>query len=488
MSLAHIINNNKFVQESAVESINFSSSSLLNKFNKQLVNLKQGGEILAERIKSSAAEAETIVTAAIKDNVTIPPEILNKIELLKERYEAQMKELEKKLEGLYEEKKAQLIKEVQLKFEKKFLELLDNELYSALEDQLIDEEMPQFLINLLRYSLQSAWPDIRLEIFHLYQSIVLKYEEINGGTAPTWASPYKKCRSFILYTMCPYDKSYWQKTRSFSYWLITIISLVPVYGVQVIMYFIFFCLYDKTDEYQLINYIAQFKGAQFITIGVISAFIGAFQYIVCVNFQSTHLIDNVYTNSCYSSGPAALPAYYIDIGLFIFQILFVWCAFIIYLPKSSKKGIRQLETNSSLQNNHLPINENHNAKQRVLKKLFVYDVIIFLLLLSLAIISLFIRKYNVLNSADFSTWEWQFRADLFWLKTAYGLLSFPFLALIFPLINRIIMHLKATGYNCAGECVPMAVNKKKLNAQHYNHPKINQILPVHEVTSIHIDN
>ena len=51
--------------------------------------------------------------------------------------------------------------------------------------------------------------------------------------------------------------------------------------------------------------------------------------------------------------------------------------------------------------------------------------------------------------------EWQFRATLWWCKTAYGLLSLPFVVFLLPGLGSALTHVKATGYNKNGRCVRM---------------------------------
>ena len=54
---------------------------------------------------------------------------------------------------------------------------------------------------------------------------------------------------------------------------------------------------DKSDEYQLVQYILSFKKMQFITAGIIESVIGYLYYFVCANmheYQSNISFDNQY--------------------------------------------------------------------------------------------------------------------------------------------------------------------------------------------------
>jgi hypothetical protein len=60
---------------------------------------------------------------------------------------------------------------------------------------------------------------------------------------------------------------------------------------------------------------------------------------------------------------------------------------------------------------------------------------------------------------DFHDLEWQFRADIYWLSVLVGVLSLPFAAFVLPVLSTLLLHVRPTGYNRAGECVP--VQRKK---------------------------
>jgi len=59
--------------------------------------------------------------------------------------------------------------------------------------------------------------------------------------------------------MMPYDKNFWQISRTFSYWFFIAIILIPYYGIQQIAELLIFCFIDKSDEYQLVQFILKYK-------------------------------------------------------------------------------------------------------------------------------------------------------------------------------------------------------------------------------------
>jgi hypothetical protein len=91
-----------------------------------------------------------------------------------------------------------------------------------------------------------------------------------------------------------------------------------------------------------------------------------------------------------------------------------------------------------------------------LRWMIFFDAWVLLFLVSVGVLLLFIRPYDILaDDGSFTQFEWLFKQDLFFLKTAYGLLSFPFLVFLVPLLSQLLLHTRATGYNRAGECVPV---------------------------------
>jgi len=47
----------------------------------------------------------------------------------------------------------------------------------------------------------------------------------------------------------PNDKSLGKKLKSFAFWFLTILKLIPFYGINVITYLILFLIIDKGDDY-----------------------------------------------------------------------------------------------------------------------------------------------------------------------------------------------------------------------------------------------
>jgi len=261
---------------------------------------------------------------------------------------------------------------------------------------------------------------------------------------------------------------------------------IPLFGVQTAVFLFDFLLRDKTDEFQLVDFILSFKGSQFITVGIIGSLLGAVQYITCVNLDDCLLLDpdenlqRVFLHHCDSGGPAQQPLgllYYIEIAAFAFQIILTWSAFTL-LPWSKKKGIRELKPGSPPRHFLNPHDPSEAAISRsnccgckvydrmggYLRKLVFYDLFCFALVTGLGVWAVLSRPYRP-SGGNFTEYEWQFRADMFWLKTFYGLISLPFALFIIPLLSSILLHVRPTAYNRAGQCVPRNVLTPKQREQ-----------------------
>jgi hypothetical protein len=76
--------------------------------------------------------------------------------------------------------------------------------------------------------------------------------------------------------------------------------------------------------------------------------------------------------------------------------------------------------------------------------LTLVDAAIFLIAVVFFILAAFIFRSKSITQHGFS--EWQFSADLYWGRTIYGLLSFPFILFKIPGLSLILTHAKPTGY------------------------------------------
>jgi len=256
-----------------------------------------------------------------------------------------------------------------------------------------------------------------------------------------------KVRAWILYTLSPYDKSFWENLHNPWYIALTLVGLVPTVGI---LWWIFlFVIHNKRDEYQLCQFIVGFQTAKFFSQGWFSLIRGAFSYYVCANKEIA---------TCDIDGPRV--SEYTDVLGFTFQIILVWLTFFI-LPYS--EPCYQVEHEEHL---YLLDLEGKNDRSRAalrakvrlgrggrLMHLFWYDTFTVFLIVALGSVAFFLGQRN-----------WQLLTSFYWLRTIYGLLALPFVLFKLPIMGSLLTPTKGTGYNKYGKTVIKVVDHTKYSA------------------------
>jgi hypothetical protein len=204
-----------------------------------------------------------------------------------------------------------------------------------------DPDMPQFLrfaVSAMADDMKPELHDEAMDFLHTQQAQLLEGMSRKKGEEKEslrihspkgcCSSPYFiGCfRSWILYPLFPYDRTIWGQMTMVSWWLLQIPNLVPVFGIQQLWWCFLYLLLDKTDEFQLVNFIISFKGAQFLTVGIISMVTGAMIYFSCT-----------LQRNCDDAFPGSIHFFFLTIIGFFVQIIATWTAFAL-IPCSVKKG------------------------------------------------------------------------------------------------------------------------------------------------------
>lgn len=390
------------------------------------------------------------------------------------------------LQADYESKKADLKNKALHELEKVLVDLLDEKVLPAIQSAALDPHMPVFVQNLILDAIEATWPDIKEELFHAWQNLTLDFEPIPAGEPRRCcANPIAAVKASFLYHTFPYDRSLWWQIRTPMWWFWLVVSIFPLYGVQAAYFiFLFLMICSSWDEFQLVRFILQFKGLQFITLGIINCMVGAASYYNCVSVEyagvgevgyadaSVQHVGRAYIHDCDVAGPAALPGFYTDMILFLIQSTTIWAAMWM-LPSTEKKGLRKLTPTSPPRHfegsklastvetktgrvSGKPVYAGMGGKLR----LFIFwDAFLLFLVVAITVLLLFTRPYRVTTSGAFAEFEWLFREDIFWLKTLYGLMAFPFAIFLIPVVSDFLLHTRDTGFNRAGDCVPMEMKK-----------------------------
>src|SRR3990167_6894937 len=226
--------------------------------------------------------------------------------------------------GLLAGPSAAINKFIRLKIEKMLINYLSSQ-PSKIKKAIKDPDMCPCVERRVDDLVDEFWPDIQNEI--LYQvrlktnKPVLEDKGDPAVNACCCMITYIRFKAWFLYTYDPVDVSIWKSIKSFSWWFLLLIEIFPYYGVQAAFKLIYFLLMDKNDEFQLVQFILNFKKLQFFTLGFLSSVIGYAFYYYCATFESGNGVDKL--NTCAARGSNDVLVYILEIGGFGLQVLLV---------------------------------------------------------------------------------------------------------------------------------------------------------------------
>jgi hypothetical protein len=291
-------------------------------------------------------------------------------------------------------------------------------------------------------------------------------------------NPWYWLRATILYTMTPNDRSFWWQVWQPMFWLLTIISIFPSYGISQIWWVFLFFLRDFRDEYQLVSFMVKVKTTAVLAVGIIPSYMGISTYLMCVE-----------KGTCRQSGPGVQGGFVFSTVFLVLQASLVYIAAIM-VPYSKDKGRRVKRTTMTEQTTA----KGDERGQRRLMLWLIYDFLTVALCGALFVLawlhspsgpskdlqSKFPKEMElpIINGSlttpsaeeftiaqkEFlrgSTGHDLFRARVFWIRVLYGLLCFPWWILKMPMMFPIILHAHPTAYNRLGQTVPFANAKEK---------------------------
>jgi len=371
------------------------------------------------------------------------------------------------------------------------------------ESAVADPEMPMCVATRIETIVDRFWNDLvvyqekmvqdakdvatgRLPADHAQLSVL--------GHPPMPFTPFW-LRAKVLYHFLPFDKSIFGCMKDPFWWLLTIFSIIPVFGIRVVffaMVLIFLLRGCPPDEYQLVSYILTFKGTQVLSSGVVMAIIAAVKYNGCVHSDLGH--------TCDIDGPGATQDVISGFIDFFGSCVLVWVAFLCLPCSRNNAGNRDLGLGDDEDAAHSDFTMSDSdasvasttrrgicsccscccrrrwdpTRGGRLAGLVLWDLFSFLLS-CIALITLCnidetharpggrppeMAHWQMFTwegiqktvGADFNSWE--FRTDFFMVRVFYGFLMFPYVIFLIPVLNSILTHTTPTGFNRQGECVP----------------------------------
>ncbi|CAE7835611.1 unnamed protein product [Symbiodinium sp. CCMP2592] len=296
----------------------------------------------------------------------------------------------------------------------KLLVLLVDKIPGILKTVLEDPEMPSRVQRAQDAAVDAVWPDVRQEI--MWELAVT----VDGRAADQPKEQGCICCSFLRYHLYPFDRGFWGRLRDPVWILFTIVGLLPVYGISPGIFLLIFLIVDKTDEFQLVSFILEFKGFQYLTQGLVRSLMGYFLYLNCVTAPGQE------EDFCATNGPGSVAPTLIVLVGYLLQVVLVWTAFVL-LPFSSRKGRSTLS-------GHLDEPLPHRSKQRggYIIYLLWYDLLTFVVCAGALVYVLQLREWLL----D----DWMVKHAFFAIQMVHGYLSMPFFFFTIPLIRNVLSH------------------------------------------------
>ena len=76
--------------------------------------------------------------------------------------------------------------------------------------------------------------------------------------------PWLWIRAKVLYSLFPGDATRFKHLTDPVALTVLLLKLCPVFGVSVLVFIILFAMIERSDEFQLVNYVLMFKSYQFL--------------------------------------------------------------------------------------------------------------------------------------------------------------------------------------------------------------------------------
>ena len=376
--------------------------------------------------------------------------------------------------------------------------------------------MPRFVKRVLGAVVDAVLPDVRLELKNAMSSRVLKAQEppltVVGTTRNSfgWGCLWR-LRAFLLYHYIPCDRGTWAKLRDPVCGLLTLLCLLPVYGIRMVFQTVLlFCVaygplrpasavYDATaaaaptarsmvrelDEFQLVRYILAFKGTQFISGGILLAVKGGLQYFFLTTFVARRPQDDdddadaaAAALSSTSSGGGGgdsmasvvseqAPGAGGGEGLllealdFLSSVVLTWVAALL-LPCSLKLGVKEKVAETKRDRDARLADEEaagsgccgQGGRGRGGRLLLLLKVDSCWFAFFVVLYAVAYSSFDHSGDDDDDDGEWRAASTLYWLRVLYSLTTFPFLLLTLPVFSKVLTHAERTGFNREGHCVP----------------------------------
>jgi len=199
---------------------------------------------------------------------------------------------------------------------------------SKLNAQMHDDAMPVRIHSIINWLFASMWPEIQKGVL---DKLLLEkgwqfrnYRKQLKTSQAAIPSGLKWLHATLIYSVAPYDRSFFGLIRSPLFLLMKLIFLFPLYGVDSICVISYWLSLYKYDEHQLVSFIIKSKALAFITTGLISGAMGFIKLYMCATRWDPHG-----PGSCELKAPGMNKTFWFEYTLFLVRTVLVWITFLI---------------------------------------------------------------------------------------------------------------------------------------------------------------
>ncbi|OLQ05298.1 hypothetical protein AK812_SmicGene11550 [Symbiodinium microadriaticum] len=301
----------------------------------------------------------------------------------------------------------------------------------AVKMVLDDPEMPGPARRVKDRAVDIAWPEVQeqiaLEMEHGFTDMRDALKELAGQKIPEDDKPAYCCLiAFLRYHLYPYDRGLWGVSTDPIWVLTVLLTVIPMFSVAGYIFPFIFLLIDKTDEFQLLFFIVQVKGIQFLSQGILGVYVSFFEFIAC------SLADEV---ACRDKEVAGQWAQFFDMLSYVLIFLMVWTAYAMVYLLSRRRAPKHV-------GDEIP-----PATFRGGNMLYLISFDLLLTLIGGTILVI------VMSSADWDFTAAQVGYAIEAIKVVHGFLMLPFFVmLVVPILRNVVLHTRPTGYDRKGNC------------------------------------
>jgi len=248
----------------------------------------------------------------------------------------------------------------------------------------------------------------------------------------------------------------------------------------------------------LVQYVIDFKGAQFITLGCLQLLYGSSLTLKCT-LQDT----------CHEEYPGHQPYFILAFVSFLLQIFTSWFAYLLIKCSSNRMGHTAHQHKDPLKlgkmSDELIVKLDAQDKKDVycnlccgaqwytsssrggffLQMLMLWDFIMVVGLVVAFIVLGNMYESDMQSSADAIDVSIKQAQMAFWLRAWYGFMMFPFLFFKLPGFARYITSANPTGYNTSGFLRPRMIGRNYANQRKYRRKTNICFAEIHDAAEKH---